>query len=738
MSNSSPFSIILLIALLANPIFVSALETEYITDGHFELGTMNVDIQRYPRYPLQKPDAIPRIVKAENNKERCLLLPSLPEGGYRFTYEPIELKPSERYDFRAIVRSGKDANIRVEVRSGSQRIVRKIWSLDNDSKELKFYFISAASQNTDTSVHSLRIWVQPKEDTCLKLVSLRGPATKNVHSQPIVNITPDQPTGVYGLGETAYMNVTMALSLKNSAYRIINPVAQTVTVDKTLIQKTNGESKISLPTNERGFFIVDMLDDASEKILLQRSYVVINRKTKNTENSQRYGLDMEEEHSVNTVTYAKSTPEDVYQIAADIGADSIRIFALASPEKLSTDGIRYDYHEIDSGLDLAEKYNLSVLLELGINELHKIPAWLRTDNDSVDTIELESVLHTKRQKKAFERTIEKGRYLSLNKYRLYLQRLFEHLEGRVAFFEIWNEPGHKFSANDYIRIARITRSVQSEFAPHAKLLGPTSSTIQEHGKGRNQKALPGFVGNIMNADADKNIDILSYHSRHAFPFMGKNFDRRNQETGYAHRLKQVLIKAGVSQLPIWDTERGVPWKTYHPQRTDIWQDEKGHDAWVTSFDYLEPARRLPGIFSAAWAGNVERLFWFNVDPGTSTIARARVRWGFFDADMEPMPHIAAYDAYSELVGNAIFYKLVDRPDGTRCYVFSRDGMTILVAFNWQGSTGTINIKAPGSQIDIIDVMGNEVAKSRNQYQLSAGSWAHYVVIDSLPETVTIN
>ncbi len=728
----------LLIGILAGllPVSVYALETEYITDGRFELGTINVDIQRYPRYPKLNPESVPRIIASDQKGGRCLLLPAMPEGGYRLTYAPFKLIPRGRYHFQAVLQSNDKTDIRVEVRSGSRRLERKIWSVKNNKIDMDFDFIAANETKNKTSVHALRIWIQPQGDACLRLVSLRGPAEK-AQPQPLVNITPDQPLGVYGMGETAYMNVTAAPSLTQISYRIIDPVTQTLIDNKTLTPKKGEELKITLPTDRRGFFRVDLVGDHTDEVLAERAYVVINREKTPPGTSRRYGLAMEEEHGLHAMISAGLAPKDIYRLATDIGAGSIRIFTPAKPGNLSRDGIRYNFHQLDAALDLADKYNLEVMLELGSNAMHRIPAWLRSMKAGRETINLENGLHTKRLKKAFARTTDKGSYLSLTKYRLYLQRVFEHLAGRVNFFEIWNEPGHKLKPKDYVRISDATRSVQKEFASQAKLLGPTSTAVREHGHGRNPDTLPNFALSVMKLGLGKDIDIFSYHSRHAFPFMGKNFDRRNQETGYAQRLRQILNKTGAEQLPIWDTERGVPWKSYHSQRTDIWHGKKGPNAWVGSYDYLEPARRLPEIFSASWAEGVERLFWFNVDPGTSTIAHSQARWGFFDADMEPMPHIAAYDAYSEIVGDGIFHHRMDKADGTRAYIFSRDRNTVVVAFNWMENTSTIQIHSPGSQITIMDVMGNKVATGKGEYQLTAGSWPQYVIIDKPPESIKI-
>lgn len=723
------------VSAVVMPVSVVALESEYIADGTFELGALNVDIQRYPRYPRKERESEPRIITSESTKKPCLFLPAQPEGGYRFTYAPFELSSMQRYQFQSVLRTTNKTTVTVEVRAGGRRIEQKSWSGTNETLDMGFSFDAVGERRNEASVHAIRIWIRPQGDACLELVSLRGPATGQ-YSKALAALLPDKPAGVYGLGEEAHMRASISAGLRQPAYRITDPVAGIVVESNALSQKASGGVDIPLPTTKRGFFRVDLLDEVTGDIHAQRGYVVIRRGADEAIRSRRYGVAMEEEHSQDTMVYARSMPEDVYRVAADIGAGSMRIFALASPEKLSADGVRFDFYGLDRAIDLAGKYDMEVMLELGSNELHSVPAWMRLDSPGDGAIDLRKGLRTKRQREAFSLTAAEGVYLSMAKYRLYLERLFGHLSGRVSLFEIWNEPGHKLRPGDYIRIAELTRNIQRAAIPDARLLGPTSSAVQESERGRDPTVLPGFVFDVMKAGR-MNIDILSYHSAHAFPFMGDEFDRRNQETGFVQRLRRVLNDVGAGGLPVWDTERGVPWKSYHADRIDMWKGRQGPDAWIGAADYLEPTRRLAGIFSAAWAAGVERLFWFNVDPSTSTIARTAVRWGMFDADMEPMPHIAAYDAYTETVGAGVFQKLVDKPDGTRCYVFRRGQETVLVVFNWKDEAGAIHIASPGTHIEIRDVMGNIVAEGEGQYALTAGMWAQYAVIGAAPDNIRI-
>jgi len=580
------------------------------------------------------------------------------------------------------------------------------------------------------------MWIEPREDVCLGSVSLLGPADRAI-AQPSVVLRPDRPLGVYGMSESAYMNVSVSESADKLRYRIMDPVRNETIAQGRLPGKGKRDMLVTLPTGRRGFFRVEVLTDDGAVAQAQRAYVVINRDRGTAASRQFYGLAAEEEHGSLSMVNARLTPRAIYQFVADIGIGNLRMFSSARPDRLSRDGINYDFHELDAALELARENDMDVLMELGSNTPHRVPAWLRSRKGGGDVIDLASGLKTKRLKNALARTKEKGRFLSLARYRAYLEAVFLHTGDRVASYEIWNEPGHKFLPGDYVTLARITRDVQQKYAPHARLLGPTSTSVHEHGRGRDPGALPGFLSTVMKDGLGKYIDIVSYHSRHAFNFLGKDFDRRNQETGYATRIRKVMKKEGMGGVPMWDTERGVPWSSYHRERTDIWAGKRYRDSWVMPYDYLEPAKRLPHIFAASRAEGVQRLFWFNLDPSVSTLARSRVRWGMFDADMEPMPQITAYDAFAEIIGDGVFRKRVEKPDGTRCYVFSRGSKTIVLVFNWKERSGSVRINYPGAMFTIRDAMGNVIAEGHDSYHVVSGAWSKYVVIPKTADGLVI-
>jgi hypothetical protein len=485
---------------------------------------------------------------------------------------------------------------------------------------------------------------------------------------------------------------------------------------------------IDLITEQRGAYRVEIHaedSDGSEKELASRRYVVIDRERAES-SAVRYGIAMEE-HGQKTHVDARIQAVDLYRLAAELGAGSVRIFTLAMPDIVSADGIHYDFYQIDRALELCRRYGLDPLVELGSNLPNRIPAWLRTSENRPDTIDLTKGLATKALRIRLARS-GGGKYLDLVAYERYLRSVFEHIGDRVSYFEIWNEPGHKFLPEDYLKIARLTWKVQRELAPSAKLVGYSSTKLPWKADRRpNDDTLPGFLEAMLSMDRGNSIDVLSYHSAHAFKFLeeGQYGHEGSDETGYVDLLRMALARKGVKRnLPIWDTERGVLWAS---------------DRAVThgsETDFLEVARRLPGIYAAGMASGVERLFWFFMDSSTSTIAKLIPRYGFFDANLEPMPQLAVYDAMTSLIGNARFDRRVEQDDGLQIYFFENQKDTILMAFNWRKQESSFKLEFSGAGYQWLDVMGNGVmaedgAVLHTRKEIKVAGWPSYLLFPGL-------
>ena len=244
-----------------------------------------------------------------------------------------------------------------------------------------------------------------------------------------------------------------------------------------------------------------------------------------------------------------------------------------------------------------------------------------------------------------------------------------------------------------------------------------------------------FLQKMISIGAAKNIDILSFHSEHAFKSLGKKFDFRNEETGYPDLIRKVLDGANLlDTFDIWDTERGISWTSSHPERVDRISGDTKVKASNKTHDFLEVSRRLPAIHAAAFASGVKKVFWFYMDSSTSTITKLHHRYGFFDAELEPMPQIAVYDAMTEIIGDAKFERLIDLNSGTRIYLFSRSKKVIALIFNWKQMDDEISYNSTQNHVSHLDIMGNPVeqnkqVKNASKVSVTVDGWPKYLIFD---------
>ena len=101
--------------------------------------------------------------------------------------------------------------------------------------------------------------------------------------------------------------------------------------------------------------------------------------------------------------------------------------------------------------------------------------------------------------------------------------------------------------------------------------------------------------------------------------------------------------------------------------------------------------------------------------------------------MEPMPHLVAYDAMTEMLGDAEFTgKSGDGSSGV--YIFRRgDGATVALAYNIDGGTAAVEMKTGGAQTaTLYNVMGNRI-ESRSVHgdsmTVNVSTYPVYVVLE---------
>jgi len=712
--------VFLYLLVVVNPVHAQFRDHEYIRGGNFELGLFDLDIIRFPRYAHAnvKNPYRDSILPIDGNYS--LRLPKVEkESGYRIIYKAYPLVSGEKYKLTFKARSIDDmSNLKIEVFQGWNSVKKKSIKVSNDEEYISISFIARDKPMIEENsvAHFFRIWVDGKSDLLIDNVSLKGPVSDAfMVQQPLINLVMDNVPAVYTIDSNANSEIIVTdidcekCSIK---YTITDAIYNKEIINEKIVfdgHKKNNSFKLALETKKRGYYHLNAtLFDGGGRLLQYKNepYVVIDPKTSSLDARRPFGMAFED-HFRRTQSDAFVDVEDYYRIAKMIGIGTGRIFSLAMPDILSKDGVNFDFTQLDGALNFFEKYEIEPLIVLGANMPRTVPKWMRECAKERDVIDLLAGLSVKAHRVRFERTIRDGRYLCLSKYSVYLDKLLSHINGRVKYLEVWNEPGFKFKPDDYLTLLKLTRKSIDKAGSNFKLLGFSSTVRNDLGKGDNLDHSPSFLKDMVDRDAIDLVDILSYHSEHAFLFMNKKPNYKDQKTDFTSRIKKVLDNKNIPMKPIWDTERGVPW-TSRDNRLDFMD---GQNLWKYSREsesMLDVAKKIPMIYSEAFANNVKRLIWFNFESSIEVMQRSKSRKGFFDSVNEPGPQIPVYDAMSQMLSGAKFLKTLNNNNGDRGYIFENIDGLVMFVYNWKGNVMNRLSLSSIDDLDykVFDVVGN--------------------------------
>ncbi len=723
---------------------------EFLDDGGFELGVIDIEVIRFPRYSQLMGEKLPKPARMKNCAiagKAGLELPQLRKGQYRLDSRTFPLAPNRKYTLSLMIRGTKKrSTIKIEVFSGKWKaIYRHKEKLELGINTYKVAFISSANpvSNKNGGVpHFFRIWTNATTDLCVDEISLRGPASSlSKQHERRLWIEPNKIMGIYQIGKHDGSALVRMKDCANCIlkYEIVDELNKSVLVKgvinhKPVVGNIVMEHKITLPTNKRGYYKIKLrLIDVDGLIVdsTDRAYIVVDPHPGSSPNEMIFGL-ATEEYGLPQIN-AGVTPNELYTLAHAIGVRSARVFAAGSPKNVSKNGKYFDFTQLNHAVATLKKHGIEPMVELGSDQIYSIPAWLLSDKKGTNSIDLLEGVALRPAKTKF-RNRQKQRYFDLNKYKVYLREIFQNLRGKVMAYEIWNEPGHKFTVESIMRITQLTRAVQQEIDPGSTLVGFSSTARADLGKGVDPQYNPSFISAVTDKGGLGYIDALSYHSGHAFLFNNKYPTYANQETGYVDRLKRLLAKGNRPNMPIWDSERGVPWRSMHANRMDYAEGSKRWKYYPKiATTPMDAARKLPMIYASAIAHDVRRLFWFNLDGGGNRLRKTNFRWGMFDGLLEPVPQIATYDAMTEMLGGAKFKKLINRTDGVQAYYFTRADKTVVLAYNWKNRGNRLEFgpEISGS-IEVFDMMGRSLQsikrKGSGKIWIQVGQWPKYIVI----------
>lgn len=711
-----------------------ALMPEHIAGGGFELGMVDIQVHRYPRYlPSGTLAPLARLThRSALDGAYSLYLPALPEGGYRITPQVMALVPGRRYRIALSTRSSATIALTVQANTRQEQVFSKTVRVGPGEHRTELEFRAAPGRPVPYIVY---FWLSSRDSILVDDLSLRGPSARGTEPyDPRLWMEPhlDHALGVYAVGTSAYFVLRGRGPVPASVhFRVTNSLARTEIRQGSAVAHPLGhgiwQADIPLATAERGYFQVDITDFAqsgSASAGASRNYAVITPDPEPSANRDLFGMCMEE-HGLRTFISAFLHPRDLYGLVRNLGVGSVRIFSLVMPDVLSPNGQPWDFSQADGALRQIDLSGLSPMFELGSNTPDRIPSWMRSRSPRGQGFDLLLGIGPRPLRRL---VASQGRdYLDLTRYRDYLDAVFRHFGNRIPYYEIWNEPAWKFTVPDFMKIVRLTRSAQQRYAPAARLVGFSSTIGGRDGDFTpGPQRVPSFLRAMAADGALADIDVLSYHGAHAFQFFGSHYDRRDLQGGFVHRMREPLGENKLSTMPIWDTEFGIPWTEPGSSLRDFRSRHQlvgGNQKTTTPWDV---ARQLPMMYAAAMASGVRRLFWFGMAQSLPTIAYPGRSWGLFDPNWQPTPQIPAYNAMTVLLGSARYRRTVSDVGGDRAYVFRVPYGSLVLAYNWQERRGTLQVQAPS--VRILDMMGDPEPNAANGGTVALGPWPVYVQI----------
>ena len=225
---------------------------------------------------------------------------------------------------------------------------------------------------------------------------------------------------------------------------------------------------------------------------------------------------------------------------------------------------RWDFDRLDGYVDSAESHGATVLYTFG-----SPPRW------------------------AAERPDEIGPYgpgsasppASMADWRDYVERIVSRYSGRIAAYEVWNEPTFSDFAPDRAHPAFFTGSVEQM----VELTRIARAVIDENDR-RALLATPAFVNGphrlelFLARGGASLVDVVAYHF-----YASGSLEFNSQISD----VRKVMARAGVARLPLWNSECGLEASAVLGG-TDLAADR------IAQFLLLGAARRLERFYYYAW------------------------------------------------------------------------------------------------------------------------------------------
>lgn len=306
-------------------------------------------------------------------------------------------------------------------------------------------------------------------------------------------------------------------------------------------------------------------------------------------------------------------------------------------------------------------------------------------------------------------------------YIRYVDFVSESFAGKVAAYEIWNEPDLRYfntkdaTAADYAELLKAAYRTIKQNDPGVTVLGGAIALRTE------------FIDGMMKAGAGSYMDGLSVHY-----YLGKSAPEkraRNRLDEY----RDVLVKYGFDKMPVWVTETG--WANSNvdeqTQAQYIIRNAVFYDEFL--LDY--------GVEGQYFTYELQDSSITSDVPGTEEYENSL---GLYRNDFTPKLSAAAVKTFNSLTAGKKLASLEQTKYGPfyqkSAYVatYAQGGQTVYVV--WAESRFEQEIDLPDTEITVYDMQGNilEEHAPGGAKRVGAAEAPIYIVCDSAPGNAALN
>ncbi|MEI8037335.1 MAG: sugar-binding protein [Verrucomicrobiota bacterium] len=273
-------------------------------------------------------------------------------------------------------------------------------------------------------------------------------------------------------------------------------------------------------------------------------------------------------------------------------------------------------------------------------------------------------------------------------WKRFLSAIGTRYKGRIAAYQIWNEPDAKngfypFEPKAYVSVLKASAEVLRAADPMAKIgLGGFAAGLSPKTTFTNKdSAWP--AGAFYALNPQPYFDIVDCHF-YSIGEPGQSWDRVREDVKAGHGFLQSV---GEDKKPLWNSE------------TSMYSGPVGQSGGWGNVPYLsesDQANELLKLHVQSLTVGVERTFWYGFIGDV----------GIVNGDLSPKAAYAAQAFLSSILSGAKFLRDEPASPNFRVYAFAKGQQHLTIAWTMAGR-GDLAVESPGAKkFQAIDRMGN--------------------------------